>query len=212
MICWFDQWIIFYLLLFLAMITLPPLPFEKTALEPIIDSTTLDFHYGKHHQSYVDKLNGLIADSGFKDWELEEIITTADGPIFNNAAQIWNHTFYWNCLRAPQANNMPSETLLHAILEKRWTWEWFKEAFSTSAINNFWSGRTWLVKTADGSLGIINTSNAWCPLTTETKPLLTIDVREHAYYLQYQNRRAEYIEKRWTIVNWDFVEKNYSDE
>lgn len=193
------------------MITLPPLPFERTALEPVIDATTIDIHYGKHHQTYVDKLNGLIAESGFKDRELEEIITTADGPIFNNAAQIWNHTFYRNCLRAPQEDNMPSETLLHAILEKRWTWEWFKETFSTSALNNFGSWWTRLAKNAEWKLEIINTSNAGCPLTTWATPLLTIDVWEHAYYLQYQNRRAEYIEKRWAIVHWDFVQKNYSD-
>lgn len=191
------------------MFTLPPLPFEKNGLLPVIDSNTLDFHYGKHHQAYVDKLNGLIADSGFKDRELEEIIKAADGPIFNNAAQLWNHTFYWNCLRAPQANNMPNEELLHAIIEKRWTWEAFREAFSLSAVNNFGSWRTWLVKKSDWALDIVNTSNAWCPLTADAIPLLTIDIWEHAYYLQYQNRRAEYIEKRWSIVNWEFVEKNY---
>lgn len=121
------------------MFTLPALPFEKNALMPVIDTNTLDFHYGKHHQTYVDKLNGLITDSGFKDWELEEIIKAADGQIFNNAAQLWNHTFYRNCLRAPQANNMPNEKLLHAIIEKWGTWEAFREAFSLSAANNFGS-------------------------------------------------------------------------
>lgn len=193
------------------MFTLPALPFDKTALAPVIDANTIDFHYGKHHQTYVDKLNGLIADSGFKDWILEDIITTADGPIFNNAAQLWNHSFYRNCLRAPQENNMPSETLLHAIIAQRWTWDAFKELFSASALANFGSGWTRLVKNAEWQLEIMNTSNAWCPLTTGATPLLTIDIWEHAYYLQYQNRRAEYIEKRWTIVHWDFVGKCHSE-
>ena len=194
------------------MFTLAPLPFEKTALAPVIDSTTLDFHYGKHHQTYVDKLNVLIADSSFKEWDLEDIITTADGPIFNNAAQIWNHTFYWNCLRAPKENNLPDEKLLSAIVAQRGSWDLFKETFSASALNNFGSWWTWLVKNTEWKLEILNTSNAGCPLTVGVTPLLTIDIWEHAYYLQYQNRRAEYIEKRWSIVNWEFVANCHSNQ
>ena len=195
------------------MFTLPLLPFEKTALNPVIDSNTLDFHYGKHHQTYVDKLNGIIPGTEFESLSLEEIIIKAPaGPIFNNAAQIWNHSFYWNCLRAPLENNMPGEKLLHAIIETWWTWEAFKDVFSASALNNFGSGWTRLVKNNEWTLEIVNTSNAWCPLTAWATPLLTIDIWEHAYYLQYQNRRAEYIEKRWTIVNWDFVATCHSDD
>ncbi len=191
------------------MFTLPPLPFEKTALNPVIDSNTLDFHYGKHHQTYVDKLNGLVPGTEFEALSLEEIITKAPaGPIFNNAAQIWNHSFYRNCLRTPKESNLPSEMLLAAIVAQRGSFESFKESFSTSALNNFGSGWTRLVRNAEWKLEIINTSNAGSPLTTWVTPLLTIDIWEHAYYLQYQNRRAEYIEKRWTIVNWEFVEKN----
>ena len=194
------------------MFALPLLPFEKTALNPVIDSNTLDFHHGKHHQAYVDKLNGLVPGTEFESLSLEDIIKKAPaGPIFNNAAQIWNHSFYRNCLRAPKESNLPSETLLVAIVAQRGSFESFKEVFSASALNNFGSGWTRLVKNAEWKVEIINTSNAGCPLTTGATPLLTIDIWEHAYYLQYQNRRAEYIEKRWTIVNWEFVEKGYSD-
>lgn len=190
------------------MFTLAPLPFEKTALAPVIDATTIDFHYGKHHQTYVDKLNGLVPWTEFEALSLEEIISKAPaGPMFNNAAQIWNHTFYRNCLQAPRENNVPNEKFLSAIVAQRGSWDLFKEAFSASALNNFGSWWTWLVKNAEWKLEILNTSNAWCPLTSGATPLLTIDIWEHAYYLQYQNRRAEYIEKRWTIVNWEFVEK-----
>jgi len=192
------------------MFTLPTLPFEHNALMPVIDANTIDFHYGKHHQTYVDKLNGLIPGTEFEALSLEEIISKAPaGPLLNNAAQIWNHTFYRNCLCAPQEDNMPSETILHAIIAQRWTWDAFKESFSASAVNNFGSGWTRLVKNSEGKLEIINTSNAGCPLSTGATPLLTIDIWEHAYYLQYQNRRAEYIQQRWSLVNWEFVEKNY---
>ena len=195
------------------MITLPILPFEVSALEPVIDTTTINIHYGKHHQTYVDKLNPLLQDTPFASLSLEEIITQAPaGPIFNNAAQVWNHTFYRNCLRALQEENIPGKVLLDTIVAKRGSFDAFKEAFSTSALNNFGSGRTWLVKTADGQLDIVNTSNAGCPLTQSMTPLLTIDIWEHAYYLQYQNRRVEYIQKRWTLVNRDFVEQCHSDD
>ncbi len=189
------------------MFTLPSLPYDYNALEPIIDAQTVELHYSKHHQGYVNKLNELIADTGFKDRELEEIIKTADGPIFNNASQIWNHTFYRNCLQSPQENNQPTWSLLEAINANRWSFEKFKEVMTASAVGNFWSGRTWLVKNPDGTLEIINTSNAWSPLTLDKKPLLTVDVWEHAYYLKYQNRRVEYVTNRWNIVNRDFVEK-----
>lgn len=192
------------------MLILPSLPFVKDALLPVIDPTTIDFHYGKHHQAYVDKLNGLVPWTEFETLSLEAIINKAPtGSIFNNAAQIWNHTFYRNCLQAQKENNLPEETLLSAIVAQRGSFDSFKEAFSSSALNNFGSGWTRLVKNAEWKLEILNTSNAWCPLTAGATPLLTIDVWEHAYYLQYQNRRAEYIEKRWTIVNWEFVEKNF---
>lgn len=192
------------------MISLPPLPFDISALEPVLDAKTLDIHYGKHHQTYVDKLLLLIQDTPFATLSLDEIITQAPaGPIFNNAAQIWNHSFYWNCLHSVQEENMPSWILGEALVAKRGSLDAFKEVFSTSALNNFGSGWTRLVKNSEWTLEIINTSNAWCPLTDWFIPLLTIDIWEHAYYLQYQNRRAEYIQKWWSIVNWEFVEKNY---
>ncbi len=195
------------------MITLPSLPYVLSALAPIIDEATLTIHYGKHHQTYVDKLNGLLPETEFMSLTLEEIIKKAPaGPLFNNAAQVWNHTFYRNCLRAPQEENFPGWSLWDLIVAKRWSFDIFKESFSTSALNNFGSGWTWLIKTTDGQLDIVNTSNAWCPLTQDMTPLLTIDIWEHAYYLQYQNRRVEYIQKWRSIVNWDFVGKCYSND
>jgi len=179
------------------------------ALEPVIDIQTVEIHYGKHHQGYVNKLNELIIGTPFEDWELEEIITTADGPIFNNAAQIWNHTFYRNGLKAPEENNEPRGSLYDAIVATWKNFLNFKTEMTTNAINNFGSGRTWLVKNPDGNLEIINTSNACCPLTTDKKPLLTIDVREHAYYLNYQNRRSEYLENIWKCINWEKVLELY---
>lgn len=185
------------------MFQLPPLPFAIDALEPVIDKQTVEIHYGKHHQGYVNKLNELIETTWFKDRDLEDIIKTADWPIFNNAAQIRNHTFYRNCLRAPQENNEPRGALYDAIVAQRWTFLEFQQAMTMSAVNNFWSWRTWLVKHPDGNLEILNTSNAWCPITTDTQPLLTIDVREHAYYLKYQNRRMEYVQNIWKCFNRD---------
>ena len=185
------------------MFTLPQLPYKTNALEPVINTETVEIHYGKHHQGYVNKLNELIVGSAFENRNLEEIIKTADWAIFNNAAQVRNHTFYRHGLQAPQENNEPRGALYDAIVAKRTSFETFKEAMSASAIGNFGSGRTWLVKNTDGSLEIMNTSNAWCPLTTDKTPLVTIDVREHAYYLKYQNRRPEYIENIWKCINWD---------
>lgn len=192
------------------MITLPLLPYDFTALEPVIDAQTVEIHYTKHHQWYVNKLNELIAETGFKDWELEEIIKTSDWLIFNNAAQTRNHTFYRNGLQSPKENNQAEGKLFDAIVAKRNSFETFKEAMIASAVGNFWSGRTWLVKNSDGSLEIMNTSNAGCPLTVDKIPLLTIDVREHAYYLHYQNRRAEYLANIWQCINRDKVNEIYS--
>lgn len=203
------------------MITLPQLPFEKTELMPVIDEKTIDLHYWKHHQWYVNKLNELITGTPFENSDLESIIKTADtGPIFNNAAQIRNHTFYRNSLRPTQENNLPKETLLQAIEKKRWSFDAFKQDFIAKWTNNFGSGRTWLAKTPNNELDIINTSNAGTPMRPETvignkdgityTPLFTIDVWEHAYYLDYQNRRPEYLTNIRSLINWDFAEKNFN--
>ncbi len=191
------------------MITLPLLPYEFTELEPIIDAQTVEIHYTKHHQWYVNKLNELIADTGFKDRELKEIIKTADWAIFNNAAQTWNHTFYRQGLQSPKENNEPRWALYDAIIAQRWNFQTFVETMTASAVANFWSGRTRLVQNPDNTLEIINTSNAWCPLTMEKIPLLTIDIREHAYYLNYQNRRIEYVSNIRKCINRDKVLKRY---
>lgn len=187
------------------MFTLPTLPYDMNTLEPVIGKDTVEIHYGKHHQWYVNKLNELVAGTPFEDKTLEEIIKTSEGPIFNNAAQIWNHTFYRHGLKAPKENNEPRGDLYDAIIAKRGTFLAFQEAMTASAVGNFGSGRTRLVKNPDGSLEIVNTSNAWCPLTTDKKPLFTIDVREHAYYLNYQNRRPEYVSNIRKCINRDKV-------
>jgi len=192
------------------MFTLPKLPYEMNALEPVIDMQTVEIHYGKHHQGYVNKLNELIIGSAFEWWKLEEIIKTADGAIFNNAAQIWNHTFYWNGLTEPREDREPRGELYDAIIAKWGNFLNFRTDMTTSALGNFGSWWTWLVKNPDGSLEIMNTSNAGCPLTTDKQPLLTIDVREHAYYLNYQNRRADYLENIWKCINRDKALELYS--
>lgn len=203
------------------MIILPVLPFANTALAPIIESKTIEFHYGKHHQWYVNKLNELIKGTPFENSDLETIISAADaGPLFNNAAQIRNHTFYRNSLRPAQENNLPGDDFLRAIEQKRRSFDSFKQEFITKATNNFWSGRTWLTKTPNNELEIINTSNAGTPLRQETVignkdgityiPLFTIDVWEHAYYLDYQNRRPDYLTNIWSLINRSFAEDNYS--
>ncbi len=189
---------------------LPPLPFEKNALEPVISAETIDYHYGKHHQTYVTKLNGLVPGTEFENMALEDIIRKADGGVFNNAAQIWNHTFYWHCLRAPAADNAPDGDLAKAIDDAFGGFDQFKEQFGTQAANNFGSGWTWLVKKPDGSVGIVNTSNAGTPLTTKDVPLLTVDVWEHAYYIDYRNARPDYVSALWQLTNWDFVAKNFA--
>jgi len=187
---------------------LPELPYAKDALEPHISSETLDFHYGKHHATYVVKLNGLIEGTEFSDSSLEEIVKKAPaGPVFNNAAQIWNHTFYWNSL-SPNGGGEPAGDLLEAINKAFGSVEAFKEQFTDSAVNNFGSSWTWLVKNSDGSLAIVNTSNAACPLTDGATPLLTCDLWEHAYYIDYRNVRPDYLKAFWSLVNWDFAASN----
>ena len=226
--------------------TLPPLPYPMDALAPAISAETLEYHYGKHHQAYVTNLNNLIKGTEFENMSLEEIIMKSSGGIFNNAAQVWNHTFYWNCM-APNAGGAPSGALADAINAKwgsfdnfkavfstsavgnfgsGWTcmkpngggeptgalaqaingkwgsYQAFREAFVKSAVGNFGSGWTWLVKKGDGSVDIVNTSNAGTPMTNGDVALLTCDVWEHAYYIDYRNLRAKYVETFWTLVNW----------
>ncbi|MDR7018859.1 superoxide dismutase [Fe] [Aeromonas salmonicida] len=187
---------------------LPALPYAINALEPHISQETLEYHHGKHHNTYVVNLNNLVPGTEFEGKSLEEIIKTSTGGIFNNAAQIWNHTFYWNCL-SPNGGNEPTGALADAINKAFGSFAEFKDAFTKSAIGNFGSSWTWLVKKADGSLAIVNTSNAGCPLTEAgTTPLLTVDLWEHAYYIDFRNLRPKYMETFWTLVNWEFVAKN----
>lgn len=185
------------------MFSLPNLPFEKDALAPYISSETLDYHYGKHHQAYVDNLNKLSAWSEYENMELEEIVKVSSWPIFNNAAQIWNHTFFWNCL-SPNSWK-PSNNLLAMINRDFWSLNEFKKKFTNSAMQNFWSGWTWLVLNLEWKLEIKNTSNAETIITTDLKPLLVIDVWEHAYYIDYRNARPKFIENFWNIVNWENI-------
>ncbi len=188
--------------------TLPPLPYAMDALAPIISKETLEFHYGKHHQTYVTNLNNLIPGTEFESASLEEIVKKSSGGVFNNAAQIWNHTFYWNSM-APNAGGEPTGKLADAIKAKWGSVAAFKEAFNKSAAGNFGSGWTWLVKKPDGSVDIVNTSNAATPLTTADVPLLTCDVWEHAYYIDFRNARPKYLESFWSLVNWSFAAKNF---
>jgi Fe-Mn family superoxide dismutase len=188
--------------------TLPPLPFAKNALVPHMSEETLEYHYGKHHQTYVTNLNKLIPGTEFESLSLEEIVKKASGGVFNNAAQVWNHTFFWNSL-SPKGGGAPTGTLADAINAKYGSFDKFKEEFAKVATGTFGSGWTWLVKKADGSLDIVSTSNAATPLTTDSKALLTIDVWEHAYYIDYRNARPKFIEAYWNIANWDFAAKNF---
>jgi len=187
--------------------TLPPLPYDMDALAPHISKETLEFHYGKHHQSYVTNLNNMVPGTEFESASLEQIIKKASGGLFNNAAQVWNHTFYWNSL-SPKGGGEPTGALLTAIKAKWSSVAAFKEAFTKSAAGNFGSGWTWLVKKPDGSLDIVNTSNAATPITGADVPLLTCDVWEHAYYIDYRNARPKYLEHFWSLVNWGFAAKN----
>ena len=191
-------------------IELPPLPYAKDALAPHISEETIEFHYGKHHQTYVTKLNGLLPGTEFEGKSLEEIVKSSTGGVFNNAAQIWNHTFYWNCL-SPNGGGEATGAVGEAITKAFGSFDKFKEEFTNSAVNNFGSGWTWLVKKSDGSVAIVNTSNAETPLTdSSVKTLLTVDVWEHAYYIDYRNARPNYMNAFWSLVNWEFVNANFS--
>lgn len=185
--------------------TLPSLPFPIDALEPYISKQTLEFHYGKHHQAYVDKLNGLLPGSEFENATLEEIIQSSEGGIFNNGAQVWNHTFYWNCL-SPNGGGKPEGKILKLINDSFGSFDAFKEKFSQEAATLFGSGWAWLVKNEKNELEIIQESNAGNPLRYGKTPLLTCDVWEHAYYLDKQNKRPDYIEDFWKLVDWKAVE------
>jgi Fe-Mn family superoxide dismutase len=188
--------------------TLPELPYAMDALAPHISKETLEYHYGKHHAAYVTNLNNLVKGTEFENSSLEDIVKKSTGGVFNNAAQIWNHTFYWHCL-SPNGGGAPTGKLADAINAKFGSFDAFKEAFTKSAIGNFGSSWTWLVKKADGSVDVVNTSNAATPLTTQDKPLLTCDLWEHAYYIDYRNARPKYIETFWNLVNWEFASKNF---
>ncbi|MBK1722516.1 Fe-Mn family superoxide dismutase [Thiocystis violacea] len=188
---------------------LPALPYEKDALAPTISAETIEYHYGKHHQTYVTKLNDGIKGTEFEAMSLEDIIKKSSGGVFNNAAQVWNHTFYWNCL-SPNGGGAPAGALGDAIKATFGSFDTFKAEFEAAATGNFGSGWTWLVKNADGSIAIHNTSNAGTPMTEGKTALLTMDVWEHAYYIDYRNARPKYLESLWAKVNWDFVSANYA--
>ncbi|MCK2183188.1 superoxide dismutase [Halomonas getboli] len=188
---------------------LPALPYEKNALEPHISAETLEYHYGKHHQAYVTKLNELTDGTENANKSLEEIIKSSSGGLFNQAAQVWNHTFYWHCL-SPNGGGEPTGALAEAINAKFGSFEDFKSAFNAKAVGNFGSGWTWLIKTADGGVDIVNTDDADTPVAHGQTPLLTIDVWEHAYYIDYRNARPKYLENVWNVLNWDFVAQNFA--
>lgn len=187
---------------------LPALPYAQDALEPHISAETLSFHYGKHHNTYVVKLNGLIGGTADESKSLEEIVKTSTGPVFNNAAQIWNHTFYWNSM-SPNGGGEPTGAIAEAINASFGSFEAMKEKLNDKAVNNFGSSWTWLVQLADGSLDIVNTSNAGTPITEEgVTPLITVDLWEHAYYIDYRNVRPDYLKGFWALVNWEFANAN----
>lgn len=188
---------------------LPALPYAMDALAPHISKETFEFHYGKHHQAYVTNLNNLIKGGEFENASLEDIIKKSSAGVFNNAAQVWNHTFFWNSMK-PAGGGAPSGALAAAIDKKFGSYDAFKDAFTKSAVGNFGSGWTWLVKKADGSVDLVNTSNAATPLTGADKPLLTIDVWEHAYYIDFRNARPKFVETYLaSLVNWDFAANNF---
>jgi Fe-Mn family superoxide dismutase len=186
---------------------LPELPFDKSSLAPVISEETLDFHWGKHHAAYVNNLNNLVPGTEFEGLTLEDIIRKSQGGVFNNAAQIWNHTFFWDCL-SPNGGGTPTGKTLDLINTNFGSVEDFKTKFSAAATTLFGAGWAWLVLTPEGKLEIVQTSNAGTPLTSENKPLLTLDVWEHAYYIDYRNARPKFIEKFWDVVNWNNIEKN----
>jgi len=185
-------------------IELPPLPYARDALAPHISAETLDYHYGKHHQTYATNLNNLIKGTEFENLDLVAIVKKSQGGMFNNAAQIWNHTFYWNSL-SPKGGGEPSGKLADAIKKSFGGFAQFKEDFSKTAVGTFGSGWAWLVQRADGSLGLVSTSNAATPITGADRPLLTCDVWEHAYYIDYRNARPKYVEAFWNLANWEFA-------
>jgi superoxide dismutase, Fe-Mn family len=190
--------------------TLPALPYARNALAPHISEETLDFHYGKHHQTYVTNLNNLIKGTEFENADLESIIKKSAAGIYNNSAQIWNHTFFWSSMK-PNGGGAPTGKLADAINAKWGSFDAFKAAFQASAVGNFGSGWTWLVKKADGSVDIVNMGAAGTPLTTGDKALLTIDVWEHAYYIDYRNARGKFVEVFLaSLANWDFASANYA--
>ena len=186
---------------------LPELPYAKTALAPHISAETLEYHYGKHHATYVANLNKLIAGTEFAQSSLEDIVKKASGGVFNNAAQVWNHSFYWNCL-SPKGGGEPTGALADAIVKNFTSLATFKEKLTNAAVTQFGSGWAWLVKNPDGSLAVEQTSNAATPLKDGKKPLLTVDVWEHAYYIDYRNARPAYLEAFWKLANWDFAAAN----
>ncbi|MGE5480476.1 MAG: superoxide dismutase [Chloroflexota bacterium] len=188
---------------------LPPLPYDKNALAPHISEETLEYHWGKHHAAYVENLNKLIAGTEYESMQLEEIIKNAQGGVFNNAAQTWNHTFFWNCL-SPNGGSQPTGELKTAIDTTFGSFDAFKEQFSKTGATLFGSGWAWLAKDADGKLSIEQLSNAGNPLTMGKKPVLTLDVWEHAYYIDYRNARPKFIEHFWELVNWDFASKEFA--
>ncbi|MDD4915953.1 MAG: superoxide dismutase [Fe] [Methylococcales bacterium] len=188
---------------------LPALPYAKDALAPHISAETIEYHYGKHHQTYVTNLNNLIPGTEFEGLSLEEIVTKSAGGIFNNPAHVWNHSFYWNIL-SPNGGGEPTGPLAEAIDKTFGSFEKFKEEMTKTAVTTFGSGWAWLVKNPDGSLALVSTSNAGTPLTAGQTPILTCDVWEHAYYIDYRNLRPKYLEAFWALVNWDFASANFA--
>ncbi len=189
--------------------SLPELPYSNDALAPFISAETISYHYGKHHQAYVDKLNDLIKETEFESMPLEQIIMKSDGAIFNNAAQVWNHTFYWKSL-TPKGTSQNLGKLGEAINKKWGSLDQFKTEFGQKALGQFGSGWAWLIQTKAGALEIVTTGNAATPLRDGHKPIFTLDVWEHAYYIDFRNARAKYIESFWNHVNWDFANKNFA--
>lgn len=188
---------------------LPELPYSKDSLAPHISAETLEYHYGKHHNAYVTKLNELVGDGPLSSKSLEDLIKTQEGAIFNNAAQVWNHSFYWNCL-SPQGGGAPQGAIAEAINKTFGNFDTFKTEFTNAALTQFGSGWAWLVKNKDNELSLVKTSNAGTPLTDGFTPLLTCDVWEHAYYVDYRNARPKYVEAFWNLVNWDFVNSQFA--
>jgi Fe-Mn family superoxide dismutase len=187
---------------------LPPLPYPLDALEPEFSRETLEYHHGKHHASYVKKLNRLIENTEYANQSLEDIIRTAEDAVFNNAAQVWNHSFYWQCL-SPDGGGVPDSEVAQAIEREFSSFDDFREQFTRTATGHFGSGWAWLIRRPDGRLGILATANADTPLRTGDTPLLTCDVWEHAYYIDYRNRRTDYLQAFWKHVNWDFVNTQF---